>query len=78
MGSVNWELLIMQAVVQSVNLSASSFFVPKFTSISYINYGAAVSEVEVNLLNGETKMLQRDIIYDCRQSLNPAVDLGQE
>ncbi|KAJ0714441.1 putative aldehyde oxidase [Helianthus annuus] len=77
MGSVNWELLIMQAGVQSVNLSASSFFVPKFTSMSYINYGAAVSEVEVNLLTGETKMLQTDIIYDCGQSLNPAVDLGQ-
>ncbi|KAI7725037.1 hypothetical protein M8C21_029808 [Ambrosia artemisiifolia] len=77
MGSVNWELLIMQANMRSVNLSASSYFVPEFTSMSYINYGAAVSEVEVNLLTGETKMLQTDIIYDCGQSLNPAVDLGQ-
>ncbi|KAJ0714442.1 putative aldehyde oxidase [Helianthus annuus] len=77
MGSVSWELLIMQANMKSVNLSASSYFVPEFTSRSYINYGAAVSEVEVNLLTGETKMLQTDIIYDCGQSLNPAVDLGQ-
>ncbi|KAI3823458.1 hypothetical protein L1987_04894 [Smallanthus sonchifolius] len=77
MGSVNWELLIMHANMQSVNLSASSFFVPEFTSMRYINYGAAVSEVEVNLLTGETKILQTDIIYDCGQSLNPAVDLGQ-
>ncbi|MFS8005087.1 putative aldehyde oxidase [Helianthus anomalus] len=77
MGSVSWELLIMQANMQSVNLSANSFFVPEFTSMSYINYGAGVSEVEVNLLTGETKMLQTDIIYDCGQSLNPAVDLGQ-
>ncbi|KAI3687836.1 hypothetical protein L1987_81539 [Smallanthus sonchifolius] len=77
MGSVSWELLIMQAHMQSINLSASSFFVPEFTSMRYINYGAAVSEVEVNLLTGETKILQTDIMYDCGQSLNPAVDLGQ-
>lgn len=30
-----------------------------------------------DLLTGETKILQTDIIYDCGQSLNPAVDLGQ-
>ncbi|XP_076904841.1 abscisic-aldehyde oxidase-like [Bidens hawaiensis] len=77
MGPVNWELLIVQANMQSVNLSASSFFVPEFTAMRYINYGAAVSEVEVNLLTGETKILQTDIIYDCGQSLNPAVDMGQ-
>ncbi|KAI3791881.1 hypothetical protein L2E82_05745 [Cichorium intybus] len=77
MGLVTWDFLIQQANMQSVNLSASSFFVPEFTSMRYINYGAAVSEVEVNLLTGETKILQADIIYDCGQSLNPAVDLGQ-
>ena len=36
-----------------------------------------VLQVEVNLLTGETTILQSDIIYDCGQSLNPAVDLGQ-
>ena len=36
-----------------------------------------LSQVEVNLLTGETTILQTDIIYDCGQSLNPAVDLGQ-
>ncbi|KAL8255816.1 hypothetical protein R6Q59_030883 [Mikania micrantha] len=77
MGSVKWELLIMQANMRGVNLSANSFFVPELTSRRYINYGAAVSEVEVNLLTGETKILQTDLIYDCGQSLNPAVDLGQ-
>ena len=33
--------------------------------------------MEVNLLTGETTILRTDIIYDCGQSLNPAVDLGQ-
>ncbi|CAK9155718.1 unnamed protein product [Ilex paraguariensis] len=62
---------------KSVNLSASTYFVPEFTSMQYLNYGAAVSEVEVNLLTGETRILRADIIYDCGQSMNPAVDLGQ-
>jgi len=31
--------------MQAVNLSASSFFVPSMTSMSYLNYGAAISEV---------------------------------
>ncbi|KAF5458646.1 hypothetical protein F2P56_022660 [Juglans regia] len=65
------------AHLQSVNLSASSLFVPDLNSMKYLNYGAAVSEVEVNLLTGGTTVLQTDIIYDCGQSLNPAVDLGQ-
>ncbi|KAH9699212.1 Indole-3-acetaldehyde oxidase [Citrus sinensis] len=77
MGNVEWETLIQQAHVQSVNLSASSMYVPDFTSVQYLNYGAAVSEVEVNLLTGETTIVRSDIIYDCGQSLNPAVDLGQ-
>lgn len=33
--------------------------------------------MEVNLITGETTILQTDIIYDCGESLNPAVDLGQ-
>ncbi|XP_065638430.1 abscisic-aldehyde oxidase isoform X3 [Quercus suber] len=77
MGSIKWEMLIDQAYMLSVNLSASSFFVPDLTSMQYRTYGAAVSEVEVNILTGETTILQTDIIYDCGQSLNPAVDLGQ-
>ncbi|XP_021892559.1 abscisic-aldehyde oxidase-like isoform X3 [Carica papaya] len=76
-GSINWEMLILQAYFQSVNLSANSLYVPEFASMKYLNYGAAVSEVEINLLTGETTILRTDIIYDCGKSLNPAVDLGQ-
>ncbi|XP_038720320.1 indole-3-acetaldehyde oxidase-like isoform X2 [Tripterygium wilfordii] len=77
MGSIKWETLIVQATLQSVNLSASSYFVPELTSKAYLNYGAAVTEVEVNILTGETTILRSDIVYDCGKSLNPAVDLGQ-
>ncbi|KAK8550751.1 hypothetical protein V6N13_119251 [Hibiscus sabdariffa] len=77
MGSIKWETLILQAYMTSVNLSASTLYIPDFSSMQYLNYGAAVSEVEVNLLTGQTTILQTDIIYDCGKSLNPAVDLGQ-
>ncbi|KAE8734809.1 Indole-3-acetaldehyde oxidase [Hibiscus syriacus] len=74
MGTLEWETLILQAYEISVNLSASTLFIPESASMQYLNYGAAV---EVNLLSGETTILRSDIIYDCGQSLNPAVDLGQ-
>ncbi|KAM7528386.1 hypothetical protein LguiB_031796 [Lonicera macranthoides] len=61
---------------ENANLSASTYLVPDSDSMRYLNYGAAVSEVEVNILTGETIILRSDIIYDCGQSLNPAVDLG--
>ncbi|XP_055833429.1 indole-3-acetaldehyde oxidase-like [Solanum dulcamara] len=76
-GSVDWPMLILQAQTQSVNLAANSYYVPESSSESYLNFGAAVSEVEIDILTGETAILQSDIIYDCGQSLNPAVDLGQ-
>ncbi|RWR85432.1 Aldehyde oxidase/xanthine dehydrogenase [Cinnamomum micranthum f. kanehirae] len=77
MGAISWETVIRQANLQSVNLSASTLWVPNFSSMRYLNYGAAVSEVEIDLLTGATTILRTDIIYDCGQSLNPAVDLGQ-
>ncbi|KAM6595876.1 indole-3-acetaldehyde oxidase-like [Cannabis sativa] len=75
--SIKWEMLIAQGYSQSIQLSSISYYVPDKSSLKYLNFGAAVSEVEINLLTGETSILQSDIIYDCGQSLNPAVDLGQ-
>jgi xanthine dehydrogenase large subunit len=43
----------------------------------YFAYGAAVSEVAVDTLTGETQLLRVDILHDVGSSLNPAVDLGQ-
>ncbi len=43
----------------------------------YFAYGAAVSEVIVDTLTGEWKLLRADILHDAGRSLNPAVDIGQ-
>ncbi|BBC73831.1 xanthine dehydrogenase molybdopterin binding subunit [Altererythrobacter sp. B11] len=43
----------------------------------YFAYGAAVSEVAIDTLTGEHKVLAVDILHDVGRSLNPAIDLGQ-
>ena len=43
----------------------------------YYAYGAAVSEVAVDLLTGENRILRTDILHDAGRSLNPAIDTGQ-
>lgn len=43
----------------------------------YFAYGAAVSEVAIDTLTGEHKLLRVDILHDAGRSLNPAIDLGQ-
>jgi xanthine dehydrogenase large subunit len=43
----------------------------------YFAYGAAVAEVEIDTLTGEYRLRRVDILHDCGQSLNPALDIGQ-
>jgi xanthine dehydrogenase large subunit len=43
----------------------------------YFAYGAAVSEVIVDTLTGEHKLLAADLLHDAGTSLNPAIDIGQ-
>ena len=43
----------------------------------YFAYGAAMSEVAVDTLTGEYRILRSDIIHDVGASLNPAIDVGQ-
>ena len=43
----------------------------------YYSYGACVSEVLVDCLTGEYKLLAVDILHDVGASLNPAIDMGQ-
>lgn len=43
----------------------------------YFAYGAAVSEVAIDTLTGEHRLLAVDILHDVGTSLNPAIDRGQ-
>jgi xanthine dehydrogenase large subunit len=70
-----------------VSLSAAGFYAtPKISwdrlsgrgrPFFYFAYGAAVTEVVIDTLTGENRILRADILHDAGQSLNPAIDLGQ-
>ena len=43
----------------------------------YYAYGAAVSEVAIDTLTGEHRLIAVDILHDAGNSINPAIDRGQ-
>jgi xanthine dehydrogenase large subunit len=43
----------------------------------YFAYGAACTEVVVDTLTGESRVLAVDIVHDVGRSINPAIDIGQ-
>ncbi|MGR3641429.1 xanthine dehydrogenase molybdopterin binding subunit [Alterinioella nitratireducens] len=43
----------------------------------YFAQGAACSEVVIDTLTGENRILRTDILHDAGSSLNPAIDIGQ-
>ena len=79
--------LVRMAYLARVQLWASGFYkTPKIhyepktlkgRPFFYFAYGAAVSEVAIDTLTGETKLLRADLLHDVGRSLNPAIDLGQ-
>ncbi|MBQ4826684.1 xanthine dehydrogenase molybdopterin binding subunit [Leisingera sp. HS039] len=70
-----------------VSLSATGFYkTPKVQwdrikgqgrPFYYFAYGAAVTEVVVDALTGENRILRADILHDAGASLNPGIDIGQ-
>ena len=70
-----------------ISLSATGFYrTPKINydpqtttgrPFLYFAYGAAVSELELDCLTGESRITRVDILYDAGKSLNPAIDIGQ-
>ncbi len=85
--SVPFDEVIQQAYFARVSLSATGFYAtPKISwdkdrasgrPFYYFSYGAAVSEVAIDTLTGESRILRVDILHDVGKSLNPALDLGQ-
>jgi xanthine dehydrogenase large subunit len=43
----------------------------------YYAYGAACSEVVIDILTGEMRVLRADVLHDVGRSINPALDIGQ-
>ena len=85
--TLSFKELVNLAFIARISLSATGFYkTPKihydrktFTGrpFFYFAYGAAVSEVVIDTLTGENRMLRVDILHDVGKSLNPAIDMGQ-
>ncbi|UTW11087.1 xanthine dehydrogenase molybdopterin binding subunit [Marinobacterium rhizophilum] len=79
--------LIQLAYFNQISLSSTGFYrTPKIyydrdqargRPFYYYAYGAACSEVLLDTLTGEYRMLRTDILHDVGASLNPAIDIGQ-
>jgi xanthine dehydrogenase large subunit len=84
---MSFDKAVNQAYCARVPLSATGFYAtPKIhwdrdaakgRPFFYFAYGAAVSEVVLDTLTGENRILRTDILHDAGRSLNPAIDLGQ-
>jgi xanthine dehydrogenase large subunit len=82
-----FEDVIAQAYVARVQLWSDGFYAtPKIywdqaklqgRPFYYYSYGAAVSEVVIDTLTGEMRVVRADALHDVGASLNPALDLGQ-
>jgi len=79
--------LVQEAYLGRVSLSSTGFYATpdihydrdkaRGTPFFYFAYGAACSEVLVDITTGEMKVTGVDIVHDVGRSLNPAVDIGQ-
>ncbi len=85
--SLPFSAVVGEAYLDSVQLWSDGFYATPGLSwdsqtmkghpFYYFAYGAAVSEVVVDTLTGEWKLVRADILHDAGTSLNPAVDIGQ-
>jgi xanthine dehydrogenase large subunit len=70
-----------------ISLSATGFYkTPKIQwdrvkgrgrPFLYFAYGASVTEVVIDTLTGENRILRTDILHDAGASMNPDLDIGQ-
>ena len=79
--------VVAMAYQARVSLSATGFYrTPKIVwdrvrgrgrPFFYFAYGVAATEVVIDTLTGENRILRADILHDTGTSLNPALDIGQ-
>jgi xanthine dehydrogenase large subunit len=85
--TIEFGAVVMQAYLERVQLWSDGFYATPGLHWSretmtgrpffYFAYGAAVSEVVVDTLTGEWRLLRADLLHDVGRSLNTAIDVGQ-
>jgi xanthine dehydrogenase large subunit len=86
-GSLPFAEVVATAYEQRVQLWSDGFYrtpglhwnreTMKGRPYQYFCYGASVSEVVVDTLTGEHRVLRADLLHDVGRSLNPRIDIGQ-
>ena len=85
--SRSFEEVVGMAYANRIQLWSDGFYrTPKIhydkTTLSgrpfyYFAYGASCTEVAIDTLTGESKVLKVDVLHDVGRSINPAIDVGQ-
>jgi xanthine dehydrogenase large subunit len=83
----SFEEVVGQAYANRIQLWSDGFYrTPKIhydkvtltgRPFYYFAYGAACTEVAIDTLTGESRVLAVDILHDVGRSINPAIDIGQ-
>lgn len=83
----SWEDTVMSAYFERESLSAFGHYkTPDLTydwdtntgrMYNYFTYGAACTEVEIDVLTGDHSVLRSDLVMDIGTSINPTIDVGQ-
>lgn len=84
---ITFKDLIKKAYFERIDLSSHGFYATPGIHFDretgqghpflYYVFGAAVSEITLDLLTGRTTLDFAHIIHDCGSSINPRVDIGQ-
>ncbi|MBI5275388.1 MAG: xanthine dehydrogenase molybdopterin binding subunit [Burkholderiales bacterium] len=82
-----WDIVVAGAYKARIQLWSDGFYkTPKIhydkdtltgRPFYYFAYGAACTEVAIDTLTGENRVLKVDILHDVGHSINPAIDIGQ-
>ncbi|CAH1253092.1 XDH [Branchiostoma lanceolatum] len=78
-GAPKWAELINTCHCKGVDLSEKYMEhhpLPVFRP-TYHSYGVTCTEVELDVLTGEREITRSDILFDCGESVNPDLDVGQ-
>ncbi|CAC5385055.1 XDH [Mytilus coruscus] len=78
MKNPSWKDLAQKCIEDKVDLSSRyCVFQPGTTDPYYNSYGVTCTEVEFDVLTGQHLITRVDILYDCGESMNPMIDVGQ-